>query len=80
MKKRVFPKLPWNQKMSRMILLMKCSLFLIFATVLQVSAKEVVSQETLTVSFNNVKLTKVLKEIERKTQYRFVFSTMVYER
>ncbi|MBX3255563.1 MAG: TonB-dependent receptor [Chitinophagaceae bacterium] len=60
-----------------MILLMKCSLFLVFATVLQVAAKEVSSQETLTVHFNNVKLSKALKEIERKTDYRFVFSTMV---
>ncbi|MFT3948741.1 MAG: TonB-dependent receptor [Agriterribacter sp.] len=77
MKKRDFPKLPWNQKMSRMILLMKCSLFLVFATVLQVTAKEVSSQETLTVNFNNVKLSKALKEVERKTDYRFVFSTMV---
>lgn len=77
MKKRDFPKLPWNQKMSRMILLMKCSIFLVFATVLQVTAKEVSSQETLTVDFKNVKLTKALKEIERKTDYRFVFSTMV---
>ncbi|MBS1752184.1 MAG: hypothetical protein JST63_19970, partial [Bacteroidetes bacterium] len=56
---------------------MKCSLFLVFATVLQVTAKEVSSQETLTVNFNDVKLTRVLKEIERKTDYRFVFSTMV---
>lgn len=77
MKKRDFPKLPWIQKMSRLFLLMKCSLFLVFATVLQVTAKEVSSQETLTVNFNDVKLTRVLKEIERKTDYRFVFSTMV---
>ena len=63
MKKRVFPKLPWNQKMSRLILLMKCSLLLVFATVLQVTAKEVSSQETLTVDFNNVNLRKALKEI-----------------
>lgn len=77
MKKRVSLKLPWNQKMSRMILLMKCSIFLALVTVLQVTAKDVSSQETLTVNFNNVKLTKVLKEIERETDYRFVFSTMV---
>ena len=77
MKKRVFPKLPWNQKMSRLILLMKCSLLLVFATVLQVTAKEVSSQETLTVDFNNVKLRKALKEIEHKTDYRFVFSSMI---
>ncbi len=77
MKKRDFPKLPWIQKMSRLFLLMKCSLLLVFATVLQVTAKDVSSQETLTVHFNNVKLTKALKEIERKTDYRFVFSTMV---
>jgi len=77
MKKRVFPKLPWNQKMSRLILLMKCSLLLVFATVLQVAAKEVSSQETLTVNFNNVKLRKALKEIEHKTDYRFVFSSMI---
>ena len=56
MKKRVFPKLPWNQKMSRLILLMKCSLLLVFATVLQVAAKEVSSQETLTVATALVRL------------------------
>lgn len=77
MKKGVIHKLPWNRKISKMILLMKCSLFLVFATVLQVTAKGVSSQETLTVNFNDTKLTQVLKDIERKTDYRFVFSSMV---
>lgn len=77
MKKRVFLKLPWNQKMSRLILLMKGSIFLVFVTVLQVSAKEVSSQDALTVNFNNVKLANALKDIERKSSYRFVFSSLV---
>ncbi|MES1214749.1 MAG: TonB-dependent receptor [Bacteroidota bacterium] len=61
----------------KMLLFMKLGILLILTTALQVAAKESISQETVTVDFNNIKLTKALKEVESKSHYRFVFSNMI---
>ncbi len=60
----------------KLFLFMKLSCLLILATTLQISAKTF-SQEKLTVRLNNVELSKALKEVERKSTYRFVFSNMI---
>jgi iron complex outermembrane receptor protein len=57
-------------------LLMKLSVLVILLTSLQLSAKTF-SQEMLTVKLNNVDLSKALKEVEKKSSYRFVFSNMI---
>ncbi|MFT3704280.1 MAG: SusC/RagA family TonB-linked outer membrane protein [Agriterribacter sp.] len=60
----------------KVFLLMKLSVFLILLTSLQISAKTF-SQEMLTVKLTNLDLSKALKEVEKKSSYRFVFSNMI---
>ena len=52
---------------------MKLSCLFIVVSCLQVSARTY-SQEKFTLSFNDVKLEKALKEIEKKSDFRFVYS------
>ena len=52
---------------------MKLSCLFIMVSCLQVSARTY-SQEKFTLFFNNVKLEKALKEIEKKSDFRFVYS------
>ncbi|TWI88579.1 TonB-linked SusC/RagA family outer membrane protein [Chitinophaga japonensis] len=59
------------------ILLMKLTTALLLLTTLQVTAYEGNSQDRVSVDFHNTKLTSALKEVERKTHYRFVFSNLV---
>ncbi|MBX2925180.1 MAG: TonB-dependent receptor [Chitinophagaceae bacterium] len=58
------------------LLLMKLTALFILITTLQVSAKSY-SQEKLDVNFKRTKLANALKEVERKTGYRFAFSNLV---
>jgi TonB-linked SusC/RagA family outer membrane protein len=58
----------------KIVLLMKLTAFLILVTALQVSAKTF-SQEKVSVSFESVRLDKALKEVEKKSSFRFVFSS-----
>lgn len=60
----------------KLFLFMKLSCLLILTTALQISAKTF-SQENLTIKLNNVELSKALKEVEKKSNYRFVFSNMI---
>jgi TonB-linked SusC/RagA family outer membrane protein len=55
------------------ILIMKLTAFFILATALQVSAKSY-SQEKVTVNFEKTRLDKALKEVEKKSSFRFVYS------
>ena len=52
---------------------MKLTAFVILITALQVSAKTF-SQERVSVSFEKTRLDKALKEVEKKSSFRFVFS------
>jgi TonB-dependent starch-binding outer membrane protein SusC len=60
----------------KVFLLMKLSVLIILLTSLQISAKTF-SQEMLTVKLSNLDLSKALKEVEKKSSYRFVFSNMI---
>jgi len=53
--------------------------FLFILVSLQVSARTY-SQERITVDFQNVKLEKALKEVEHKSDYRFVYSSLKISR
>ncbi|SIO07614.1 SusC/RagA family TonB-linked outer membrane protein [Chitinophaga niabensis] len=56
---------------------MKLTTALLLLTTLQVTAYEGNSQNKVSVDFRNTQLTRALKEVERKTDYRFVFSNLV---
>lgn len=60
----------------KVFLLMKLSVLIILLTSLQISAKTF-SQEMLTVKLSNLDLSRALKEVEKKSSYRFVFSNMI---
>ena len=60
----------------KFFLIMRLTTFFILATVLQVSAKGY-SQEKVTVNFENVRLDKALKEVERKSSFHFVYSNLI---
>jgi TonB-linked SusC/RagA family outer membrane protein len=55
------------------LIIMKLTAFFILATALQVSAKSY-SQEKVTVNFEKTRLDKALKEVEKKSSFRFVYS------
>ncbi|MFT4094851.1 MAG: SusC/RagA family TonB-linked outer membrane protein [Niabella sp.] len=56
---------------------MKLGIVLLFLTAAQVNAKTVNSQETVSLNYENVRLATVLKTIQKKTDYRFVFSNEI---
>jgi TonB-linked SusC/RagA family outer membrane protein len=60
----------------KMLMLMKFTAFFILVASLQVSAKTF-SQETISVDFKKTILADALKEVEKKSEYRFVFSNLV---
>src|SRR5687767_4640112 len=55
------------------ILLMKLSCLLVLVTSLQLSAKSY-SQEKVTLNLKTARFEKLFKEIEKQTQFRFVYS------
>ena len=57
------------------VLLMKLSCLLILVTSLQLSAKTY-SQEKVTLNLKTARLEKLFKEIEKQTQFRFVYSNL----
>jgi hypothetical protein len=67
---------PLQKGWLKTLLLMKLTAFIILVTALQVSAKTF-SQDKLDVDFKKTKLAAALKEVEKKTDYRFVFSNLV---
>lgn len=60
----------------KFFLTMRLTTFFIFAIVLQVAAKGY-SQEKVSVNFENVRLDKALKEVERKSSFHFVYSNLI---
>jgi len=61
--------------MLKTMLLMNLSFVLILTASLQVSANSF-SQDKITVDFRNERLDKALKEVEQKSDYRFVYSSL----
>src|SRR5690606_8851985 len=60
----------------KVFLLMRLSALIIIVTSFQLSAKTF-SQEMLTVKLKNLDLSRAFKEVEKKSNYRFVFSNMI---
>lgn len=56
---------------------MKLPIALFLLTAFQAAAKNGSAQDRISVDFNETRLFKALHEIERKTEYRFVFSNQV---
>lgn len=61
--------------LTKIALLMKLAVIIILATCLQVSAKGYSQETKLTLDLKEVSISKALKTIERKTEYRFVYSS-----
>ena len=57
------------------VLLMKLSCLLILVTSLQLSAKTY-SQEKVTLNLKTARFEKLFKEIEKQTEFRFVYSNL----
>ncbi len=76
MKKRALVKIP-SDRVFKTLLIMKLTIALLLFTTFQVAAKEGRTQETVNVNFNKTKLVKALKEIEKQSHYRFVYSNQV---
>ena len=74
-KTRHFQGTPLANRVLKTMLLMKLSFVIILAASLQVSAKTF-SQDKITVDFRNERLDKALKEVEQKSDYRFVYSSL----
>lgn len=64
---------PGIRSLSKIIVIMKITFFIVLVTCLNVSAN-VFSQEKLSLDLKNVSLDKALQIIERKSAYRFVYS------
>jgi len=60
----------------KLLIVMKMTALIILLAVLQVSAKTY-SQQRITVNLKQVKLTDALKEVEKQSTYRFVFSNLI---
>ncbi|MGN6532513.1 MAG: TonB-dependent receptor [Ginsengibacter sp.] len=63
----------FNKYGAKIYLIMRLGTFFILAAALQVSAKSY-SQEKVTVHFEKTLLNKALKEVEKKSSFRFVYS------
>ena len=58
---------------------MKLGIVLLFLSATQVTATTVHSQEMVTMDLQNTKLATVLKTIQKKSDYRFVFSNEIID-
>ncbi|MGN6511567.1 MAG: STN domain-containing protein, partial [Chitinophaga sp.] len=58
---------------------MKLTIALLLTTTLQVMAYEGSSQDKVSVDFRDTRLTRALKEVEKRSAYRFVFSNLVID-
>ena len=67
---------PSRSGLFKIMKIMKLTALLLLAATLQVSARSY-SQKKVTVDFNNIPLTEALRLLERKTDYRFVYSNLV---
>lgn len=75
-KTALFIGLHFNRYSPQTFLIMRLTIFFILSTMLQVSAKGY-SQEKVSVNFENVRLDKALKEVERKSSFYFVYSNLI---
>lgn len=75
-KTALFIGLYFNRYSPKAFLIMRLTIFFILSTMLQVSAKGY-SQEKVSVNFENVRLDKALKEVERKSSFYFVYSNLI---
>jgi len=64
-----------RRALHKTMLLMKLSLAIILIASLHVSGRTF-SQDTISVRFNELKLDKALHEVEKKSSYRFVYSSL----
>ncbi|MGX5820598.1 SusC/RagA family TonB-linked outer membrane protein [Chitinophaga lutea] len=69
--------LPLPDKLLKVLLFMKVCFTIILVTCLQVSAKVYAQKTKLTFKAEKVQLARILKLIEKKTDYRFVYSNDV---
>jgi TonB-linked SusC/RagA family outer membrane protein len=79
MKKSAYP----NGRLSgllKKLLFMKLCIALLCLTATQVAATTLRSQETVSLNVNKVKLSSVLKTIEKKSDFRFAFSNKVVDK
>lgn len=74
-KTRDFQGTLFANRVLKTMLLMKLSFVIILIASLQVSANTF-SQDKITVDFKNERLDKALKEVEQKSDYRFVYSSL----
>src|SRR5687767_1021796 len=65
-------------RLTKIALLMKLAVVIILATCLQVSAAGYSQEARLTLNMKQVPISKVLKTIERQTDYKFVYSSNLF--
>lgn len=65
----------WMSALAKIALLMKLAFILILATCLQTSANGYSQETKLTLDLKDVSIGKALRTIERKTDYKFVYSS-----
>src|SRR5687768_1018310 len=69
----------WPRRLLQKLLFMKLCVALVLVTALQAAAGSGHGQETVSLKVENARLSKVLKAIEKKTDYRFVFNNAVVD-
>ena len=77
-KKRLPVALPPLRHVAKILLLMKMIALLLFVCCLQVSAAGFGQETKITLKVNQAPLVKILKIIEQKTDYKFVYSTTIF--
>jgi TonB-dependent starch-binding outer membrane protein SusC len=66
------------RQLTKIALLMKLAVVIILASCLQVSAAGFSQEARLTLNMKQVPISKVLKTIERQTEYKFVYSSNLF--
>ncbi|SDD90591.1 TonB-linked outer membrane protein, SusC/RagA family [Niabella drilacis] len=78
MKKCAYPN-EWPRRLLKKLLFMKLCLALILATASQVAAHTGYSQGSVSLQLENARLSTILKTIQKRTDYRFVFSNKLVD-
>lgn len=79
MKKSAYPNKRLHELLKK-LLFMKLCIALLCLTTTQVAATTLRSQETVSLDLNKVRLSSVLKTIEKKSDFRFAFSNKVVDK
>lgn len=69
----------WPRRLLKKLLFMKLCLALLLATASQVAAHTGYSQGSVSLQLENARLSTILKTIQKKTDYRFVFSNKLVD-